>query len=65
VDSDIRFLSFGYSASLDKKKQYLQSMLHVEPVGFASKWKTGGAWEGQVSSDAEAIRPANVTWFAP
>jgi hypothetical protein len=50
---------------LDKKKQYLQSMLHVEPVGFASKWKTGGAWEGQVSPDAEAIRPANVTWFAP
>jgi hypothetical protein len=57
------FFSFGYSASLDKKKHYLQSMLHAEPVGFASKSKGGGALEGEVSSAAKAICacPRNVT----
>src|SRR5580658_10240155 len=42
VASDIRCLSFGYSASLDRKKQYVQSMLQVDPLGFASRWKPGG-----------------------
>jgi hypothetical protein len=43
VASDMRCLSFGYSASLDRKKQYVQSMLHVDPLGFARRWKRGGA----------------------
>src|SRR5580658_7983060 len=42
VASDIRCLSFGYSASLDRKKQYVQSMLQVDPLGLASRWKPGG-----------------------
>src|SRR5208282_1773287 len=42
VASDIRCFSFGYSASLDRKKQYWQSMLQVDPLGFASRWKPGG-----------------------
>jgi hypothetical protein len=28
---------------LDRKKQYVQSMLHVDPLGLASRWKPGGA----------------------
>jgi hypothetical protein len=39
----------GYSASFDRKKQYLQSMLHVDPLGLASKWKHGGASDGRMS----------------
>jgi hypothetical protein len=49
VKSDIRFFSFGYSDSFDKKKQYVQSMLQVEPLGLASKWKPGGAFAGKES----------------
>ena len=48
VAADIRVFSFGYSASLDRKKQYVQSMLHVAPVGFASRWKPGGPPSGIV-----------------
>jgi hypothetical protein len=54
VKSDIRFFSFGYNDSLDKKKQYVQSMLQVEPLGLASKWKPGGAFAGK-DSVIEAI----------
>jgi len=39
---------------LDKKKQYVQSMLQVEPLGLASKWKPGGAFAGK-DSVIEAI----------
>ena len=46
--ADIRVFSFGYSASLDRKKQYVQSMLQVAPVGFASRWKPGGPPSGMV-----------------
>ncbi|WP_228881864.1 hypothetical protein [Paraburkholderia saeva] len=41
---DILCFSFGYSASFDRKKQYLQSILQVDPLGLASKWKQGGAF---------------------
>jgi hypothetical protein len=65
VISDIRCLSFGYSASLDKKKQYLQSMLQVDPLGFANKWKRGGAFAGRVSSIIRAtlnLVPSEIDW---
>src|SRR5580700_291336 len=50
VASDIRFFSFGYSDSLDKKKQYVQSILQVDPLGLASRWKPGGALVGNGSA---------------
>jgi hypothetical protein len=31
---------------LDRKKQYVQSMLQVEPLGLASRWKPGGPFAG-------------------
>ena len=31
----------GYSISLDRKKQYVQSRLQIAPVGFASRWNAG------------------------
>jgi hypothetical protein len=49
-------LSFGYNASLDKKKQYEQSMLQVDPLGFAKRWNAGGESACQVSSVIESIR---------
>jgi hypothetical protein len=39
----MRLFSLGYSASLERKKQYVQSMLHVDPLGLASRWNAGGA----------------------
>jgi hypothetical protein len=33
----------GYNASFDRKKQYVQSRLHVDPDGFANRWNCGGA----------------------
>ena len=38
VAADMRLFSLGYSASLDRKKQYVQSMLQVLPLGFAIRW---------------------------
>ena len=46
VASDIRLFSLGYSDSFDKKKQYVQSILHVDPLGLANRWKAGGALSG-------------------
>jgi hypothetical protein len=37
VAADIRLFSFGYSASLERRKQYVQSMLHVDPLGLVSR----------------------------
>src|SRR6266581_9036825 len=34
---------FGYSSSLERKKQYLQSRLQMAPVGFVRTWKALGA----------------------
>ena len=53
--SDIRLFSFGYSASLDRKKQYVQSMLQVAPLGFASRWKPGGAPAGSGGSGTAGL----------
>jgi hypothetical protein len=39
----MREASLGYNASFDRKKQYVQSRLHVDPDGFASRWNRGGA----------------------
>ncbi|WP_175108298.1 hypothetical protein [Pararobbsia alpina] len=38
---------------MDRKKQYLQSMLQVEPLGFASKWKRGGASGDRIAASCE------------
>jgi hypothetical protein len=35
----MRNLLFGYSSSLDRKKQYLQSRLQMAPVGLVRTWK--------------------------
>jgi hypothetical protein len=42
----MRCRSFGYSDSLDRKKQYVQSILQVDPLGLASRWKPGGPSAG-------------------
>jgi hypothetical protein len=55
VASDIRCFSFGYSASLDRKKQYVQSILHVDPDGFASRWKPGGPSAGRGGDDSVGL----------
>src|SRR6266496_4131641 len=34
---------FGYSSSLERKKQYLQSRLQMAPVGLVSTWNWLGA----------------------
>jgi hypothetical protein len=53
VAADIRLFSFGYSASLERKKQYEQSMLHVDPLGLARRWNPGGAPPGVVGRAGE------------
>ena len=60
VSSDIRCLSLGYSASFDRKKQYLQSMLQVDPLGFANRWNPGGELVGDVFSAISDIRAPSL-----
>ena len=55
VSEDIRCLPFGYSACLDMRKQSLQSILQVAPLGFASRWKHGGESAGRGLSIASDI----------
>src|SRR5271155_5610733 len=55
----MRCFSFGYSSSFDKKKQYVQSMLQVDPLGFANRWKHGGECGVEVSSVNRGIFPAS------
>ena len=40
ISSAIRKRLPGYSISLDRKKQYLQSRLQTAPVGFDSRWNS-------------------------
>src|SRR3990172_3034863 len=44
----------GYSISLERKKQYLQSRLQMAPVGLARRWKACGVPEGRVRGIATA-----------
>jgi len=55
----MRLLSFGYSASFDRKKQYVQSMLQVLPLGFDRRWNPGGAPSGQADNVGEEV-PASL-----
>ena len=40
---------FGYSCSLDRKKQYSQSRLHTAPVGLDITWKAPRAVTASVT----------------
>src|SRR5688572_32393044 len=55
----MRNRSPGYSASLERKKQYSQSRLQIGPVGLASTWNCAGAVNGRGSGRAGAGRPAS------
>ncbi len=47
ISSDMRMRSPGYSASFERKKQYVQSRLQIAPVGLARRWNDGGAAAGR------------------
>ena len=59
----MRLLSFGYSASLDREKQYVQSMLQVDPLGLASSWKPGGPFAGSGGDLTSGLASADKVWF--
>jgi hypothetical protein len=59
MSSAIRNREPGYSISFERKKQYAQSRLQTAPVGFARRWKAGGA-SGTVETELIA---ANTTRF--
>ena len=50
----MRNRSPGYSISFERKKQYVQSRLHIAPDGFAITWKAGGASRGNVDGVMDA-----------
>src|SRR5450631_4671993 len=56
----MRCFSSGYSASFERKKQYLQSMLQVDPLGLASRWNPGGASTGRVCSSMALVGASHV-----
>ena len=51
VSSVMRNLEPGYSASFERKKQYVQSRLQTAPVGLVRTWKDGGAVLGRGSGE--------------
>ena len=59
--SAIRNVEPGYSASLDRKKQYVQSRLHTAPVGLARRWKPRrrGRWTELGQHRARTARSAS------
>jgi hypothetical protein len=48
---------------LDRKKQYVQSMLQVDPLGLASRWKPGGPFAGGNGNVAAGLASADKIWF--
>src|SRR5690348_15110221 len=52
TSSGIRNALPGYSASLDRKKQYVQSRLQTAPLGLARTWNAPGAPRGRGSGTA-------------